>query len=79
MAVVKYPTLEWFGSRFDSERVHQLEEQLMPDNKHKTDAIPCLTCGRTKKAHETPPFEYAAMFGEQMRCITGYKPRWPNQ
>lgn len=39
--------------------------------------VPCKYCGRTKKEHESPPFEYAALLYEQLfNCRHGYTPRW---
>lgn len=35
---------------------------------------PCRFCGRSKEAHEVPPFEYAELLGEQSRCWNGYAP-----
>lgn len=37
-------------------------------------STPCRHCGRSKEAHDTPPFEYAALLAEQQRCWNGYSP-----
>lgn len=42
-------------------------------------STPCRHCGRSKEAHDTPPFEYAALLAEQQRCWNGYSPADPPQ